>query len=384
MPLRVAEEFDNVGVHCSVAYHNEIVFDRSLYFSVGYGSELSIPNIVDDAVVGMSPNGFKEITASMKSLTPSDKRFFHLVEFEEAFATFSLKLLKLLKLKEVWEMTEDEKILSATQCKCRGNNHLKEENYSRALRAYKLGIQCLEGSVSVKPAKDVSITKADPKAQQLYSNLLTNTALCLLKLAARPQKPAAKSGHQPITDEKLMRHCTALCKKALELDQNNAKALYRMAQAHAQLKRYEEAISVANKAIDALKVKGMSPTIIEKSVLTWKQAQQALKREEYERVHTAFFKRAMELRKRGRLFADDESGDANRLHFDDWSNDLAKDVMSIQEELEAFGEKMPERKPVNSQSKLFAKSSKKGKRRQLSQLEAIESGDEEEEDEGLE
>lgn len=58
--------------------------------------------------------------------------------------------------------------------------------------------------------------------------------------------------------------------------------------------------------------------------------------------------------------------------------------MSIQEELEAFGEKMPERKPVSSQSKLFPKSSKKGKRRPLSKLEAIESADEEEEEEGME
>ncbi|VDO12994.1 unnamed protein product [Rodentolepis nana] len=69
------------------------------------------------------------------------------------------------------------------------------------------------------------------------------------------------------------------------------------------------------------------------------------------------------------------------MHFDDWSNDLAKDVMSIQEELEAFGEKMPERKPLNSQSKLFPKGSKKRKLRAVSKLEAIESGDEEEEEE---
>ncbi|KAM3184216.1 hypothetical protein ACTXT7_008832 [Hymenolepis weldensis] len=75
-------------------------------------------------------------------------------------------------------------------------------------------------------------------------------------------------------------------------------------------------------------------------------------------------------------YEDDENGDANRLHFDDWSNDLAKDVMSIQEELEAFGEKMPERKPVSSQSKLFPRCSKKRKHRSISKLEAIESGDE--------
>lgn len=55
--------------------------------------------------------------------------------------------------------------------------------------------------------------------------------------------------------------------------------------------------------------------------------------------------------------------------------------MSIQEELEAFGETMPERKPVSLQSKLFPKGSKKGKHRSVSKLEAIESGDEGEEGE---
>lgn len=98
MTPRVADEFDSVSVHCAVAYHDEIVFDQNLCFSVGYGGESSIPKIIDDAVIGMSPKGFKEITASIKFLTPSEKMFFHLVESEEGSVTFSLRLLKLLKV----------------------------------------------------------------------------------------------------------------------------------------------------------------------------------------------------------------------------------------------------------------------------------------------
>lgn len=171
------------------------------------------------------------------------------------------------------------------------------------MRAYKLGIRCLEGSVSVKPAKDVSISKIDPDAQQLFSNLLTNAALCLLKIASLPEKPTTISTGKPVSTEKLMRYCINLSKKALEMNQNNAKALYRMAQAHALTKNYDDAISIGLKAITVLKSKGLSPAAVELSISTWKEARRELKLEEYEHVHSAFLTRAIELRKQGRLFA---------------------------------------------------------------------------------
>lgn len=93
-----------------------------------------------------------------------------------------------------------------------------------------MGILCLEGSVSVKPAKDFSLSKVDPNAKQLYMNLLTNASLCLLKIVSGPDKPTTKSTRKPVSTENLMRHCINLCEKALEIDPNNPKALYRMAQ----------------------------------------------------------------------------------------------------------------------------------------------------------
>ncbi|VUZ39193.1 unnamed protein product [Hymenolepis diminuta] len=300
---RVAEEFDNVMVKCAVTEPKCVTFDHNITFSVGYGNESGIPKFIDDGVIGLSPGSIKEITISINSLTADEKQFLCLEKTKESFATFVLELLQLRKLKEVWEMTEKEKISSARQCKCRGNSHLQEGKYPRALRAYKLGIQCLEGSVSVKPAKDVSISRIDPDAQQIYSNLLTNAALCLLKIASHPEKPATISTGKPVSTEKLMRHCINLCEKALELDQNNAKALYRMAQAHAQTKSYEYASLIGQKAVAVLKSKGLNPAAVEISISTWEEARRAAKREEYEHVHSAFLTRAIELRKQGRLFA---------------------------------------------------------------------------------
>ncbi|VDN98393.1 unnamed protein product [Rodentolepis nana] len=301
--LRVAEEFDNVTVKCVITEPKYLNFDRNFTFSVGYGDESSIPKLIDDGVIGLALYSVKEITISINSLTADEKQFLCLDDNEISCVTFELKLLQLQKLKEIWEMAENEKIFAASQCKVRGNSHLKKENFSRALRAYKLGIRCLEGSVSVKPAKDVSISKIDPDAQQLFSNLLTNAALCLLKIASLPMKPTTLSTGKPVSIEKLMRSCINLSEKALEIDQNNAKALYRMAQAHALTENYDDAISIGLKAISVLKSKGLSPAAVEFSLSSWKEARRGLKLEKYEHVHSAFLTRAIELRKQGRLFA---------------------------------------------------------------------------------
>ena len=82
----------------------------------------------------------------------------------------------------------------------------------------------------MKPAAHASQHQADPKAQQIYVHLLTNAALCLLKITSKPGQKTAKSGHEPITTESLMQKCINLCTNALEIDPINAKALYRIAQ----------------------------------------------------------------------------------------------------------------------------------------------------------
>nr|CDS23154.1 tetratricopeptide repeat [Echinococcus granulosus] len=345
---KVAEELDIATVLCSLIVESSCIYEGTLTFPVGCGCASGIPKIIDDAVDNLSLNSSKVTIVDISSLSEEDKHFFNVDGCGGEMASLNVNLVKVKKLKEVWNMGESEKISLASMCKTQGNGFLQANNLARALRAYKRGIQCLEGSVSVKPATHASHHQADQEAQQLYVNLLTNAALCLLKIVAQPERVTSRSDHQPISDETLMRHCIAMCEKALGIDADNAKALYRMAQAQAQLKHYSEAISIGKRAVEALKTKKSSSAMVEKSITDWKQALCAQKRDEYEHVRSAFLKRATELRKHGRLFADDGSGDANRLHFDDWSNDLADNVMSIHEELEAFGEKMPDPKAQRS------------------------------------
>ncbi|KAL5109384.1 Peptidyl-prolyl cis-tran isomerase FKBP4 [Taenia crassiceps] len=312
-------------------------YEGTVTFPVGCSSVSGIPKVIDDAVNNLSLQSPKEVLINVNFLSDEDRRFFFVDECCCGNVVLNVNLIRLKKLKEVWEMTESEKIYLASVCKDRGNEFLQADNLTRALHAYKGGIHCLEGSVSVKPAKHAAQHQANEEAQQLYANLLTNAALCLLKIAVQPERATSRLDHQPISDDTLMRHCIVMCEKALEIDADNAKALYRMAQAQAQLEHYSEAISIGKRVVDVLKSKKSSPTMVEKSIANWKQALSAQKRDEYEHVRSAFLKRANELRKQGRLFADDGNGDSNRLHFDDWSNDLADNVMSIPEELEAFG-----------------------------------------------
>ncbi|KAL5967258.1 70 kDa peptidyl-prolyl isomerase [Taenia solium] len=376
---KVAEELDIATVKCSMTVESSCVYEGTLTFPVGCSSVSGIPKVIDDAVDNLSLDSTKDVLIDLSFLSIEDRRFFRVDGCCGRNAVLNVNLIKLRKLKEVWEMTENEKIFLASMCKDRGNGFLQQaDNLARALYAYKGGIHCLEGSVSVKPAKHAAQHQANEEAQQLYTSLLTNAALCLLKITVQPERVTSRSDHHPISNDTLMRHCIIMCEKALEMDADNAKALYRMAQAQAQLRHYSEAISIGKRAVDVLKAKKSSPAMVEKSISDWKQALCAQKRDEYEHVRSAFLKRANELRKHGRLFADDGNGDSNRLHFDDWSNDLADNVMSIPEELEAFGEKMPDPKSTLSSSGSSKGSKKAHRTPAVTRLTKIDSGDEEE------
>ncbi|VDD81696.1 unnamed protein product [Mesocestoides corti] len=251
----------------------------------------------------------------------------------------------------------------------------QSRQYARSLRVYKLGIRCLEGSASVSPAAFESRHEASANARQLYLTLLTNAALCLLKINISPEGIAPTAGKAPISTSGLMRPCIALCKKALQLDPQNAKAWYRMGQAYAALEDYHEAISAGERAVEALSVSKTSSVKVEEAIAKWRQALVSLNRAEHAHIRSAFLRRATKLRQQGLLFPDDDAGEANRLRFGDWSNDMASDVMSIHEELEAFGERMPDARSVVSRN-----SRKGGKRGGSCGLTTIDSEDEEEEE----
>lgn len=95
---RVAEEFDNVVVKCTIIEPSSMNFDREFTFSVGYGDESCIPKFVDDGVVGLSAGDSKEISVDIQSLSKDERQFLCLEKTSAHLSSFTIKLLKLQKV----------------------------------------------------------------------------------------------------------------------------------------------------------------------------------------------------------------------------------------------------------------------------------------------
>lgn len=96
-------------------------------------------------------------------------------------------------------------------------------------------MKCLEGSVSVKPAeiptKESSHCSVNLAASDLYVSLLTNTALCLLRVNEDAMtKKTSLLEEEGVRVANLMRPCIRVCRMALDINPSNAKAWYRLGQ----------------------------------------------------------------------------------------------------------------------------------------------------------
>ncbi|VDN12456.1 unnamed protein product [Dibothriocephalus latus] len=178
--------------------------------------------------------------------------------------------------------------------------------FTRALRAYKLGIRLLDGSVSVTPAADSSSRKANSDAQDLFITLLLNASLCLLRLLNEQQKSSGSGlslakTTKPVQTEQLMRPCIATCRKAIYLDQNNAKAWFRLAQAYAALHDYEEACKAGERSLALLDAASKTKTNVATNPLSrtqvsglldsWRSLAASQQKKERQSVRRAFLRR---------------------------------------------------------------------------------------------
>jgi len=118
-------------------------------------------------------------------------------------------MISFVKAKESWDMNNAEKVEEAGLKKEEGNALFKVGKYVRASKRYEKAIKFIDYESSFSDEE-----KKQAKALKITCNL--NNAACKLKV--KDYKQAEK-----------------LCTKVLELDSLNVKALYRRAQAHAQL-----------------------------------------------------------------------------------------------------------------------------------------------------
>jgi FK506-binding protein 4/5 len=144
---------------------------------------------------------------------PSDSQELH----------YEIELVDFTKEKPSWEMTTEEKMTAAAKAKEEGNELYKQGKYQRAIKKYKKVGSFLDSDYSFTDEE-----KEQAKPLKVTAHL--NISACNLKM-------------------KNYRSCIENCDKALKLDANNVKALFRKGQALSALIEWKDAEECLNKAL---------------------------------------------------------------------------------------------------------------------------------------
>lgn len=187
-------------------YYKDRLFDqRELRFEVGEGESLDLPCGLEKAIQRMEKGEHSILYLKPRyAFGNAGKEKFQIPPSAELKYEVHLKSFE--KAKESWEMSSEEKLEQSAIVKERGTVYFKEGKYKQALLQYKKIVSWLEYESSFSSEE---VQKA--QALRLASHL--NLAMCHLKLQAF--SAAVES-----------------CNKALELDSNNEKGLFRRGEAH--------------------------------------------------------------------------------------------------------------------------------------------------------
>ncbi|KAM6384861.1 peptidyl-prolyl cis-trans isomerase FKBP4 [Alca torda] len=193
--------------------YGDRVFDRrELRFEIGEGDNYDLPHGLEKAIQKMEKS--EESVFYLKpnyGFGSAGKEKFQIPP--DAELQYEVKLKSFEKAKESWEMNTDEKLEQSCIVKERGTQYFKEGKYKRAALQYKKIVSWLEHESGLSDEED---TKA--KSLRLAAHL--NLAMCHLKL---------KEYSQALEN----------CNKALELDSNNEKGLFRRGEAHLAVNDFE-------------------------------------------------------------------------------------------------------------------------------------------------
>ncbi|XP_027712225.1 peptidyl-prolyl cis-trans isomerase FKBP4 [Vombatus ursinus] len=195
--------------------HKGRVFDqRELSFEIGEGENYDLPPGLEKAIQRMEKG-----ENSIVYLKPSygfgsaGKEKFQIPE--DAELQYEVILKNFEKAKESWEMNAEEKLEQSAIVKERGTVYFKEGKYKQAMLQYKKIVSWLEYKLGFSEEEG---QQAQAQALRLASHL--NLAMCHLKLQSF--SAAVES-----------------CNKALELDDNNEKGLFRRGEAYLAMNDFE-------------------------------------------------------------------------------------------------------------------------------------------------
>ncbi|XP_036374226.1 peptidyl-prolyl cis-trans isomerase FKBP4-like isoform X1 [Megalops cyprinoides] len=197
--------------------------ERELKFEIGDCETVHLPMGVEKALMAM-----EEGEESLFTLKP--KYGYGNVGNEKynippgATLRYKLKLKAFEKVKESWEMNTAEKLEQSALVKEKGTKYFKEGKYKQATVHYKRIVSWLEHESDLKD-------QDEQKARALRLAAHLNLAMCYLRMHEESQA---------LED----------CNKALELDSNNEKALFRRAEALFAMKEFEWARNDFQKVVE--------------------------------------------------------------------------------------------------------------------------------------
>ncbi|GAB1609875.1 peptidyl-prolyl cis-trans isomerase FKBP4-like isoform X1 [Argonauta hians] len=297
-----------VNVHY-IGYHGDKKFDeRDVTFIIGEGNAEDVVEGLDIAVKHFKHNEHSTVEIDAKyayGAAGNDK--FSIPP--NAHLKYDVTLKSFEKAKEIWNMDSNEKLNQAELAKNKGTQYYKSEKYEIAVKQYKKIVSYLENESCLDD-------EGEAKKKSLLLAAYLNTALCHLKTV---------DSHSAIE----------ACDKALELDQDNVKGLFRRGQAKMNENDYKEALEDFNLL---LKLEPDNKAA-KKHVIICTKKMKEYKAKEKKLYADIFSKYTMENAKL-ESNCDDEGNVFDNVG--EWNNDMARGMMSIPQEMEAFGEKMPE------------------------------------------
>ncbi|KAK9399229.1 peptidyl-prolyl cis-trans isomerase FKBP4 [Crotalus adamanteus] len=201
-----------VEIEIEGRYGDRVFDQRALRFEVGEAENYDLPPGLDktlqkmekleEAVVYLKPNyGFGSLGKPKFQIPP------------DADLQYEIKLKSFEKAKEPWEMNTQEKLEQGSIAKEKGTQYFKDGKYKQATLQYKKTVSWLEHETGLS---DMEKTKSSDLRLAAHLNL----AMCHLKL---------KEYSQVLEN----------CNKALELDCNNEKGLFRRGEARLAINDFE-------------------------------------------------------------------------------------------------------------------------------------------------
>ncbi|XP_048463708.1 peptidyl-prolyl cis-trans isomerase FKBP4-like isoform X1 [Rhincodon typus] len=202
----------SVEIHLEGKYKGTVFDSRDLSFIIGDGEEHDVPSGIEkalqemekgeEAIISLKPKyGFGEAGNPKLNIPPS------------ANLVYEIVLKNFEKAKESWEMNIGEKLEQSAIVKEKGTLYFKVGKYKQATIHYKKIVSWLEHESGLS---EENLKQSN--ALRLAAHL--NLAMCYIKM-----------------DENVQ--AVENCEKALGLDPNNEKALFRMGEARLAMNDYE-------------------------------------------------------------------------------------------------------------------------------------------------